>query len=59
MILEKLLENIPCEVKGRTDIDITDIEFDSRKAGKGSLFFCITSAVYRRFVEKKPVVSPV
>ena len=41
MILEKLLENIPCEVRGRTDIDITDIEFDSRKTGKGSLFFCI------------------
>ena len=25
----------------------------------GSLFFCITSAVYRRYVEKKPVVRPV
>ena len=39
MILRDLLNAIePIEVKGRTDIEIKGIHFDSRKIGEGDLF---------------------
>ena len=39
MILNELLSAIqPIEVLGRTDIEINNIHFDSRKVGKGDLF---------------------
>ncbi|MDP4281894.1 MAG: UDP-N-acetylmuramoyl-L-alanyl-D-glutamate--2,6-diaminopimelate ligase [Bacteroidota bacterium] len=33
------------EIKGATDIEISSLEFDSRKAGQGSLFFAIRGTV--------------
>lgn len=42
MLLEKLVDGLSIvSIKGRTDIDISDIAYDSRKAKKGSLFVCI------------------
>ncbi len=31
----------PVEVVGRTPVDVTDLAYDAREAGPGSLFFCI------------------
>ena len=41
MTLEKLIQNLDCEVSGNRDIEIKGIEFDSRKITDGYLFFCI------------------
>ena len=42
MILSELLSTIPhCEVKGRTDIQIHDIQIDSRQISEGDLFIAI------------------
>ncbi len=39
MKLSELLSGIKSkEIKGSTDVEITDIQFDSRKVGKGSMF---------------------
>ena len=46
MKLSDLLENLQYEVlQGNTDVEITDIQNDSRKVESGNLFFCITGAV--------------
>lgn len=46
MKLAKLLERVEYEcINGRLDVDVTDVVNDSRKVGKGSLFFCIEGAV--------------
>ena len=46
MKLTKLLERLDYEcINGSLDVDVTDIVNDSRKAGEGSLFFCIRGAV--------------
>jgi len=42
MFLKELLLNIElCEVKGNEDIEISNIQFDSRLTTKGSLFICV------------------
>ncbi len=42
MKLEQLVEGVECTlVQGTLDTEITDIIYDSRKAGPGLLFFCI------------------
>jgi UDP-N-acetylmuramoyl-L-alanyl-D-glutamate--2,6-diaminopimelate ligase len=42
MKLSSLIRHIPCvQLAGQTDPDIADIQFDSRKAGKGTLFVCV------------------
>lgn len=47
MKLEQLLEGLEYElIKGSLDAQINDIQNDSRKIGEGSLFFCITGAVF-------------
>ncbi len=47
MKLTKLLERLDYEcINGSLDVDVTDIVNDSRKAGEGSLFFCIRGAVF-------------
>lgn len=44
--LESLLERLEYDVvQGRTDIEITDLVYDSRKITKGCLFVCIKGAV--------------
>ncbi len=43
MLLSKLLERLACRVTG-SDTEITDIVYDSRKAGPGALFVCISGA---------------
>ena len=46
MKLTKLLERLEYRcLQGETDIEVRDISNDSRKAGEGSLFFCIKGAV--------------
>ena len=46
MKLTKLLERLDYEcINGSLDVDVTDIVNDSRKAGEGSLFFCIRGAI--------------
>ena len=46
MKLSDLLEDLQYEVlQGNTDVEITDIQNDSRKVESGNLFFCITGAV--------------
>jgi UDP-N-acetylmuramoyl-L-alanyl-D-glutamate--2,6-diaminopimelate ligase len=41
MILADLIRNLDCTCTGRTDIEITDVVYDSRKVTKGSLFICL------------------
>lgn len=42
MILDELLKDVNCEmVNGPTNIDISDIVFDSRKVSEGCLFVCL------------------
>ncbi len=59
MKLSRLLENLKYTIlQGNPDPEVTSIENDSRKAGKGSLFFCIRGAVtdghaYAKDVAKK------
>lgn len=46
MRLEKLLEHVSYRVlQGTTDMEVTTVVNDSRKAEEGSLFFCIKGAV--------------
>ena len=46
MKLTKLLERLDYEcINGSLDVEVEDIVNDSRKAGEGSLFFCIRGAV--------------
>ncbi|MDD3279781.1 MAG: UDP-N-acetylmuramoyl-L-alanyl-D-glutamate--2,6-diaminopimelate ligase [Lachnospiraceae bacterium] len=46
MKLSKLLEKLTCTcVQGSIDKEISGVVFDSRKAGRGSLFVCIKGAV--------------
>lgn len=46
MKLTKLLERLDYEcINGSLDIEVENLANDSRKAGKGSLFFCIRGAV--------------
>jgi UDP-N-acetylmuramoyl-L-alanyl-D-glutamate--2,6-diaminopimelate ligase len=46
MKLIDLLERLDYEcVQGSVDVEINDLAYDSRKAGKGSLFACIPGAV--------------
>lgn len=46
MRLSELLTGLDYEVvQGSTDIDINDIQNDSRAIGRGDLFFCISGAV--------------
>ena len=46
MKLAKLLERVEYEcINGSLDVEVTDVANDSRKVGKGSLFFCIEGAV--------------
>lgn len=41
MLLADLIRDLDCTCSGRTDIDITDVVYDSRKVTKGSLFICL------------------
>lgn len=42
MNLSKLMEPLqPCQVIGTPDLEITSVEYDSRKVQKGTLFVCI------------------
>ena len=42
MKLRELLGPLPeYRVAGRSDIEITDVVYDSRKADEGAVFFCI------------------
>ena len=41
MILSEILEGIPCEIRGNQDLEIADLQYDSRKVKSGDLFFCI------------------
>lgn len=41
MKLEKLIENLDANVVGRTNLDILDITYNSKKVKKGSLFVCL------------------
>ena len=46
MILQTLLERMEyCCVQGSTDIEVTSLVYDSRRAQKGSVFVCIKGAV--------------
>lgn len=46
MRLTQLLERLQYEiVQGSADIEVTSLDNDSRKAGKGSVFVCISGAV--------------
>lgn len=46
MKLEKLLEHVSYELlQGTVDVEVKNVVNDSRKAEKGSLFFCIRGAV--------------
>ena len=45
MLLSKLLTAIETTTADFTDTDITDIAYDSRKAGHGALFVCLRGAV--------------
>ena len=46
MKLEQLLERLEYTcLQGSTDLEITKVEADSRKAEEGSLFICIRGAV--------------
>ncbi len=46
MNLSELLKNHPCTVCGTTDIPVTALEYDSRRANHpGCLFFCMPGAV--------------
>ena len=46
MKLDKILQNIEYTVlAGNTDMDITDIVYDSRKAKEGTAFVCIPGVV--------------
>ncbi len=42
--LKELFARIPSEIFGNTETEIGSIEYDSRKAGKDSLFFCLRGA---------------
>lgn len=59
MKLEQLLEGIEYKlIQGSLDTEVSDVQSDSRRIGKGSLFFCISGAVfdghaYAGDVEKK------
>lgn len=45
MILNELLKAVNCEmIKGTTDIDISDIVFDSRKVSPNCMFVCLKGA---------------
>lgn len=45
MKLIDILKNVPHEcLQGRTEIEITDIVYDSRKVVKGCVFFCLKGA---------------
>ena len=47
MKLEQLVSGLDYELKnGTLDVEVTDIQNDSRKVKEGSLFFCITGAVF-------------
>lgn len=41
MLLKNILKGVNFEFNGTTDIEITNICYDSRKVERGSLFFCI------------------
>ncbi|MBR1784395.1 MAG: UDP-N-acetylmuramoyl-L-alanyl-D-glutamate--2,6-diaminopimelate ligase [Bacteroidales bacterium] len=38
MRLNEIIKGIGCEVVGSVDVDVADVQFDSRKVGQGSLF---------------------
>ncbi|MCI1966791.1 MAG: UDP-N-acetylmuramoyl-L-alanyl-D-glutamate--2,6-diaminopimelate ligase [Oscillospiraceae bacterium] len=41
MLLADLIRDLDSTCSGRTDIEITDVVYDSRKVTKGSLFICL------------------
>lgn len=41
MLLSQLLEGLDCTCSAGTDLEITDVVYDSRKVTKGSLFICL------------------
>ncbi len=46
MLLQRIIEGLEIEeIKGKTDIEISNITYDSRKAIKNSLFVCIEGSV--------------
>ncbi|WP_326975631.1 UDP-N-acetylmuramoyl-L-alanyl-D-glutamate--2,6-diaminopimelate ligase [Caproicibacter sp. BJN0012] len=41
MLLTELIRDLDCTCSGRTEIEITDVVYDSRKVTEGSLFICL------------------
>lgn len=41
MLLEDLIRDLDCTCSGKTEIEITDVVYDSRKVSEGSLFICL------------------
>ena len=41
MLLSQLIEDLDCTCSAGTDLEITDVVYDSRKVTKGSLFICL------------------
>ena len=42
--LKELFSAVPCEIRGDENTAVTSIEYDSRRAGEGSLLFCLRGA---------------
>jgi UDP-N-acetylmuramoyl-L-alanyl-D-glutamate--2,6-diaminopimelate ligase len=42
MKLHEIMQDIRCEIRGNAEAEIYDIQYDSRKAKAGDLFFCIS-----------------
>lgn len=57
MLLSKLANDISCEKVNFEDLEITGIEFDSRKIQKGNLYICINGFNVDGHIYAKPAVQ--
>ena len=57
--LKTLLENLDVTVvRGRLELDITDVVYDSRKITKGCLFICIEMCIRDRDIRMSVTYYP-